>query len=96
MDSFELKSILNELTRLLAGLGALGEGERIDAHAPLFDGGLGLDSIAVLELIALIEQRYQISFPAEDLNTEVFANLAAIARQVHTLVGARCQPETHA
>jgi acyl carrier protein len=85
-------AIVAELARLLAGLGVVQDGERIDPHAALFDGGLGLDSIAVLELIALIEQRYQISFPAEDLNTEIFANLAAVARQVHTLLHAGCQP----
>jgi acyl carrier protein len=87
-------AVLAELTRLLGGLGIFEDGERIDPHVPLFDGGLGLDSIAVLELVAQIEQRYQISFPTEDLTTEVFASLAAVARQVHTLLGQRCQPES--
>jgi acyl carrier protein len=82
-------AILTEITRLLGGLGIFTEGERIDPHVPLLDGGLALDSIAVLELVALIEKRYQISFPVEDLNTESFASLAAVARHVHTLIAQR-------
>ena len=39
----------------------------IDADAPLFGEGLGLDSIDVLELIVLLERNYGIKFqtPAE-------------------------------
>jgi hypothetical protein len=34
----------------------------------------------------LIEQRYAISFPLDDLNTTVFSSLAAVARQVHAML----------
>jgi acyl carrier protein len=58
----------------------------IDAEAPLFGAGLGLDSIDALELTLAVEQRYQVKIRPEDENVKAIfgsvRNLAAhIARQ---------------
>ena len=58
----------------------------IDAGAPLFGAGLGLDSIVALVLTLAGEQRYQVKIRPEDENVKAIfgsvRNLAAhIARQ---------------
>lgn len=54
----------------------------IDADAPLFGEGLGLDSIDALELIVLMEREYGIKLgnPAED--KKIFSSVASIADYV--------------
>lgn len=54
----------------------------IDAEAPLFGEGLGLDSIDALELIVLMEREYgiKLSNPAE--GKEIFRSVASIANYV--------------
>lgn len=51
----------------------------IDADAPLFGEGLGLDSIDALELIVLLEREYgiKLSNPAE--GKEIFKSISSIA-----------------
>lgn len=54
----------------------------IDADAPLFGEGLGLDSIDALELIVLMEREYGIKLgnPAE--GKKIFSSVANIADYV--------------
>ena len=56
--------------------------EDIDAEAPLFGEGLGLDSIDALELIVLLERVYgiKLSNPAE--GKQIFKSIASIADYV--------------
>lgn len=56
--------------------------EDIDAEAPLFGDGLGLDSIDALELIVLLEREYgiKITNPAE--GKEIFKSVATLADYV--------------
>jgi acyl carrier protein len=54
----------------------------INAEAPLFGDGLGLDSIDALELIVLLEREYgiKLSNPAE--GKAIFKSVASIAEYV--------------
>jgi len=82
--------IIIELRRcLLEDLKVAVEEEKLGPHVPLFDDGVGLDSITLFELIAIIEKRYEITFAVESLNSQVFANLEAVARQVHSMLDER-------
>ncbi len=54
----------------------------IDAAAPLFGGGLGLDSIDALELVVALEKKYGIRIPDEDVGKEAFASVDALADYV--------------
>ena len=56
--------------------------EDIDAEASLFEEGLGLDSVVIVELITLIEQHFGFRFSEEELNMELFQSLQTIARAV--------------
>ena len=63
------------------------EAGQIDAQAPLFREGLGLDSIDALELSLAIKQKYGVQLKAEDENvTEIFASLAALTAHVQANV----------
>jgi acyl carrier protein len=53
--------------------------EEIDPDAELMDGGLMLDSLALVKLIALSEREFQIEFGEDDLLMESFASLRALA-----------------
>ena len=53
--------------------------EEIDEDASLFEDGLGLDSIATVEFISLIEERFGIEFCEGELNPELFSNLKVLA-----------------
>lgn len=53
--------------------------EDIDANAPLFGEGLGLDSIDALELIVLLEREYGIKLTDPTEGKKIFESVASIA-----------------
>ena len=54
----------------------------IDAHAPLFGDGLGLDSIDALELIVLLEKMYGIKLASPAEGKAIFKSVATMADYV--------------
>ena len=64
--------------------------EDIDPSQPLFDGGLGLDSIDALEIAVAVAQSYGVQLKAEDEeNQEIFATLRSLATHIHQEAGAQ-------
>ena len=63
--------------------------EQVDVTAPLFGEGLGLDSLDMLEIALVIQQRYGVKLKADDPNTEViFASLQSLADHIGATQGA--------
>jgi acyl carrier protein len=56
--------------------------DSIDDQAPLFQTGLGLDSIDALELAVAIERKYRVTIPDEKVGKQAFASVAALADYV--------------
>lgn len=57
--------------------------EAIDPDAPLFNSGLGLDSIDALELALAISKRYGFQLRSDsDENRRIFASLRALSEHV--------------
>ncbi len=57
--------------------------EGIDPDAPLFDEGLGLDSIDALEIALAVTSRYGFALRADDpQNQRIFASLRALAQHI--------------
>ena len=54
----------------------------IDADAPLFGSGLGLDSIDALELIVMMEKNYGIKIKDPSVGKEIFRSIATMAEFV--------------
>ena len=51
----------------------------IDAAAPLFGAGLGLDSIDALELVVMLEKHYGIRITEMEVGRRAFASVNALA-----------------
>lgn len=58
--------------------------EDIDANAPLFGEGLGLDSIDALELIVLLEKEYGLRIENASAAKNVFTSVSSIATYIQT------------
>jgi acyl carrier protein len=54
----------------------------IDPDAPLFEGGLGIDSIAIVELIAVAEEHFDLKFADEELVVSSFASIRTFAKLI--------------
>ena len=55
----------------------------VDLFAPLFGGGLDLDSLDVLEISLLVQQRYGVKLKADDPQNEaIFASLHSLAEHI--------------
>lgn len=82
MDRTTVRSEVKAL--LVTGLRLTLGPEDIADDAPIFgqseDGqGLGLDSIDALELVVLVEERFDVAIPDEDVGKRAFASVAALA-----------------
>lgn len=51
----------------------------IDSQAPIFGGGLGLDSIDALELVLGIEQEFGVRIDDEEIGSAALASVEALA-----------------
>ena len=79
-EDSRIQNIVDGLRSLVANeLGLNLELEDVDADAPLLEGGLNLDSLAIVELITLIEKTFGFEFGEQDLNMEAFASLRTLA-----------------
>lgn len=53
--------------------------DEVTPDAALFEEGLGLDSIAIVELITLIEDTFEFEFDEDHLNLEAFHDVQTLA-----------------
>ena len=82
MDARVICAEVREL--LVSGLRLTVQPSDITDDAPIFgpmiEGvGLGLDSIDALELVVLVEERFNVTIPDEDAGKRAFASVAALA-----------------
>lgn len=59
--------------------------DAIEASAPLFGDGLGLDSIDALEIAVLLDRKYGVRISSgDDNNPAIFASLQSLAEYVES------------
>ncbi len=64
--------------------------DEVDLRAPLFGGGLDLDSLDMLEISLLIQQRYGVKLKADDPDNEtIFASLQSLAEHIGKTLAAQ-------
>lgn len=57
--------------------------DEIDAAAPLYEDGLGLDSIDILEIALVVSKRYGLQLRADDENNaRIFSSLRSLAQHI--------------
>ncbi|TMA50192.1 MAG: acyl carrier protein [Deltaproteobacteria bacterium] len=76
MDADRLRVEVKEL--LVSGLRLDVPPADIADDAPIFGEGLGLDSIDALELVVLVEERFRVSIPDEEVGKRAFASVNAL------------------
>jgi acyl carrier protein len=76
MDRTALSAEVKEL--LATGLRLDVAPADIPDDSPIFGEGLGLDSIDALELVVLVEERFRVAIPDEDVGREAFASVSAL------------------
>jgi acyl carrier protein len=83
MDRDEIKRSLKRL--LIDGLRLQDlRPDDIEDAGPIFVEGLGLDSVDALELVVLIEEKFNIQIPDEDVGKRAFASIEALTDFVST------------
>ncbi len=60
------------------------DAEEIDDEDALFGGGLGLNSMATIEIIVGLEEEFDIEVPDEELRVELFDSVQTMADYVRT------------
>lgn len=73
-----------ELTELcVSALNLEMSADEIDPAVPLYDDGLGLDSIDILEIALVVSKKYGLQLRADDENNkQIFASLRSLARHI--------------
>jgi acyl carrier protein len=84
----DVKNIEQEIARLIVDTLHLDDitPEQIEAEAPLFGDGLGLDSLDMLELSMEVEQKYGVALRSDDPeHIKIFVSLRRLSEyiQVH-------------
>ena len=72
-------STRDEVRRLLAGVVGDPAAAGLPADTPLLAGGLGLDSVAVVRLLAAIRADLGVDVADEDLDLDSLASVGALA-----------------
>jgi acyl carrier protein len=82
----ELKRDVKHLIITSCGLQDLTHDQIVDDQ-PLFQEGLGLDSIDALELAVAIERKYQVTIPDESEARQAFASVNTLAAYLQARIG---------
>lgn len=72
----EIKDMVKEI--ILNDLESNINEEDIRDDVSLYDDGLGLDSIAIINFIVLIEKRFEISFDETEINAHLFSSINSV------------------
>ena len=62
------------------------ESQQIDDTVSLYDDGIGLDSIAIINFIVLVEERFNISFDENEISARVFSNIQSLGEFILTKI----------
>jgi acyl carrier protein len=57
--------------------------DEIDDNAPLFNEGLGLDSVDAIELIVVLDSNYNVKFENMDELKEIFASILNLTEYIN-------------
>ncbi|QTD43685.1 phosphopantetheine-binding protein [Ottowia testudinis] len=81
---FDLVTLLPEVAQLMVtALNLEVAPQEIDPDAPLYGGGLGLDSIDILEVALAVSKKYGFQLRADDEdNAAIYASLRSLTHHI--------------
>lgn len=80
---------IDDIKTILTDVLSLGEtGRQLDADSPLLGALPELDSMAVISLIAALEEHFDIAIDDDDISASTFATLGSLAAFVDAKRGA--------
>lgn len=80
MEKLSLEPVKNKLKEIIAkNLDANISIGDIDDEASLYEDGIGLDSISIVNLIVQIESNFNFSFEEDEINSDLFRNVNSLA-----------------
>ena len=84
MSQAAIETLLPEVAELIVSALNLDMGpEEIEADAPLFGDGLGLDSIDILEVALTVSKRYGYQLRADDENNDrIYTSVGSLAAYI--------------
>nr|VFJ91229.1 MAG: acyl carrier protein [Candidatus Kentron sp. H]VFJ92349.1 MAG: acyl carrier protein [Candidatus Kentron sp. H]VFJ98927.1 MAG: acyl carrier protein [Candidatus Kentron sp. H] len=75
-----IENVTQKLKEIISGeLDVNLKPEEIDENVSLFEEGLGLDSVVIMEFISLIEANFGFQLSDDELNMESFKDLRTLA-----------------
>jgi acyl carrier protein len=81
------ESVQHAVWQAILALPARRAAPALDPTLPLIDGGLELDSVALLELIAALEEQFEFQFHESDLRTSSFRTVGSLSAVVAARLG---------
>ncbi len=76
-----MEELIDELkVKIISTLSLLDvQPEDINEDDPLVGGGIGIDSIDILELVLMLEKDYGVKIESKDMGVQAFASIRALA-----------------
>ncbi len=62
------------------------ESNKINSETKLMEDGLGLDSISMLDIVAALEDRFDILIEDDDLNFDIFKNVGSLTKFTSSMI----------
>jgi len=88
METVALDHVKSELKQIIAyDLDANIDFADIRDDISLFEDGVGLDSITIVNFIVVIENKFNFSFGEDDINARLFSSLNNLAEFISYRVG---------
>jgi acyl carrier protein len=81
------ESIEHAVWQAILALPARRAAPALDPELPLVEGGLELDSVALLELIGALEEQLEFQFQESDLRTSSFRTVGSLSAVVAARLG---------
>jgi len=83
METLSIDSVKDRLKEIIANdLDADIKAEDIRDDISLYEDGIGLDSISIVNFIVIIENRMQVNFEGDEINAELFSSINNVAALV--------------
>jgi acyl carrier protein len=83
METLQLETVKDKLKAIIANdLDVDIKMEEIRDDISLYEDGIGLDSITIVNFIVIIENRLHINFEGDEINAQLFSSINNIAALV--------------